>query len=147
MRRLLPPILLVLVCLAMTAATFLMPIVLVFSWPNNLIGIPICLIGLSLAFAGARKFKSVETNIQTFGKPDHLVTAGLFAYSRNPMYLGFALAAFGSAILLGSFSAIIIAMAFIVVLDRWYVQFEETKMLETFGQDYTNYKKMVRRWL
>jgi protein-S-isoprenylcysteine O-methyltransferase Ste14 len=36
---------------------------------------------------------------------------------------------------------------FCIILDRWYVQFEETIMQQTFGADYTAYCARVRRWL
>jgi len=147
MQRLLPPILLILTWVAMIGATRLVPLAHLIPWPMNLVGVPIALAGLVIAIIGAKKFKAVSTNIMTFDKPDILVIDGLFSHSRNPIYLGFALCAFGGAIALGSVAGLILAIAFFVVLDRWYVQFEETKMLQTFGVEYETYKKTVRRWI
>lgn len=147
MQRLLPPLLLILIWVAMIGATLVVPLAQLIPWPINLVGVPLALAGLAIAIIGAKKFKAVGTNIMTFDNPDILVTDGLFSHSRNPMYLGFALCAFGGAFAAGNVAALIIAIAFLVVLDRWYVQFEEAKMLQIFGVEYENYKKMVRRWI
>lgn len=146
MQKLLPPILLFFTCIVMVLGHFFLPIWSVVSVPWNYLGFAFIIIGLIISFAGARKFKIVETNILTFDKPDKLVTSGLFAWSRNPMYLGFVFCALGVAISLGALSSLIIAFLFCITLDRWYVQFEEAKMEDTFGKDYLAYKKRVRRW-
>ncbi len=52
-------------------------------------GIALALIGTALTIGAAGQFSRRKTNINTFLKPDQLVTDGLFQYSRNPMYLGF----------------------------------------------------------
>jgi protein-S-isoprenylcysteine O-methyltransferase Ste14 len=83
----------------------------------------------------------------TFDKPDKLVTTGLFACSRNPMYLGFAICALGGAVALGAVTALVVAILFSITLDRWYVRYEETVMRETFGAAFDAYCGRVRRWL
>lgn len=83
----------------------------------------------------------------TFDKPDLLVRSGPFSFSRNPMYLGMGVIVFGLAIMLGSAWPLLPAAVFCIILDRWYVQFEEEKMLQTFGEDYEAYKRTVRRWI
>ena len=63
------------------------------------------------------------------------------------MYLGFALCASGGALTMGTVAPLIIAGVFCIVLDRWYVRFEEAMMHATFGADYAAYCKEVRRWV
>ena len=147
MQRLLPPILLVITWLIMVAVHQWLPLGVAIPSKWKLFGLPMILAGLAIAVVGARLFKTVGTNIKTFDEPDKLVTTGPFAYSRNPMYLGFAFAALGVSIFLGTVTPIIVGILFCILLDRWYIQFEETKMLHTFGDDYVAYKKRVRRWL
>lgn len=147
MKRLLPPVLLVFTWALMILAHNLVPIGsnLPETWPY--FGILVSVLGLVVSFIGARMFRIKKTNIMTFDKPDKLVTAGLFSWSRNPMYLGFALCALGGAIFMTTISPLIIAGAFCVILDRWYVKFEETMMHATFGADYASYCNRVRRWV
>ncbi len=92
-------------------------------------------------------FKQQQTEINTFKQPKKLVTTGLFRYSRNPIYLGFSIALFGVAIVLGNFIAFDGFFAFIIAANLWYIPFEENEMEKQFGQDYLAYKKKVGRWL
>ena len=110
-------------------------------------GIALALAGAFLTISGAGQFSRRKTSINTFLKPDRLVTDGLFALSRNPMYLGFALALAGSALVLNSYVGLAIAAGFVLVADRWYIAFEEPVMAETFGAAYADYCKKTRRWI
>lgn len=96
---------------------------------------------------GARQFERARTNIKTFDRPDKLVTWGVFRWTRNPMYLGFAGALFGLWLALGSASPALIMLAFWVTCDRWYIRFEERVMRQRFGADYLAYCERTRRWL
>jgi protein-S-isoprenylcysteine O-methyltransferase Ste14 len=63
------------------------------------------------------------------------------------MYLGFALVAVGAALLHGSLSSLLLALAFVVVTDRYYIGFEERVMHGVFGSRYGQYAQHTRRWL
>lgn len=111
------------------------------------VGIALALIGVALTIGAAGQFSRRKTNINTFLKPDHLVIDGLFQYSRNPIYLGFACVLMGVALALDNFVGMAIAVAFVIIADRWYIRFEEKVMAETFGDAYAAYRKSTRRWL
>lgn len=110
-------------------------------------GIAITIFFLGLTIAGARQFDRQKTNINTFLKPDVLVTTGLFRYTRNPMYLGFAGALAGAAIALNCLTGLIVALVFVAIADRWYIRFEEKVMSQTFGKAYADYCAQTRRWI
>lgn len=110
-------------------------------------GLALIVIALIITIWHKRLFKKEKTNIDTFGKPDKLIDQGLFRYIRNPMYLGFVLALAGLALLGGALSSWIIAIAFFVLVDRWYIPFEEREMLARFGDQYQEYCRRTRRWL
>ena len=115
--------------------------------PALFAGIALAVLGTFLTIGGAGQFSRNKTNINTFLKPDHLVTDGLFSLSRNPMYLGFACVLAGVAVTLDSFYGLVIAGTFVIIADRWYIRFEEGVMAETFGEAYVSYCKKTRRWL
>jgi|TARA_R110000824_G_scaffold118960_14_gene271960 protein-S-isoprenylcysteine O-methyltransferase Ste14 len=117
------------------------------SGPVFWIGVLLAITGAIITVGGAGQFSRRETNINTFLKPDHLVTDGLFAWSRNPMYLGFAAVLTGTALLMGSGPGLIVAAGFVMIADRWYIRFEEQIMAETFGAAYEAYRQKTRRWL
>jgi protein-S-isoprenylcysteine O-methyltransferase Ste14 len=79
--------------------------------------------------------------------PQHLVTAGLYRYSRNPMYVSVLLIVFGWAVSFGVrglyWYAIFVAVAFHlrVVLG------EEPWLARTHGAGWDDYTRRVRRWL
>jgi len=71
---------------------------------------------------------------------------GLFAYSRNPIFLGM------RAILLGLFLIMPNAVSFAILLlgetlMQIQVRFEEVHLERLHGQRYTDYRLRVRRWL
>jgi protein-S-isoprenylcysteine O-methyltransferase Ste14 len=106
------------------------------------------LIGIGMAQSSKKLFKKVGTNVNTFEKPDKLITIGFYKFSRNPMYLGFAVALLGTAILYqGAISSLLLLFLFIVIVDRWYIRHEEKLMLEKFGKEYTKYCIDTRKWI
>ena len=75
-----------------------------------------------------------------------LVIDGLFRHSRNPIYLGLALALLGIALSFGSASPLLVWIGFCLALDQYYIPIEERGMLAAFGADYASYRRRVRRW-
>jgi protein-S-isoprenylcysteine O-methyltransferase Ste14 len=147
MKKFIPPIL-VLVCLiGMAAVNVLIEDQVRIPYPINLSGVILILIGLVLGVSVGRSFKRVDTQIHTFKKPRKLVTNGLFAYSRNPIYFGFTLLLGGAAVLFGTLLSFLFPLTFFMIANFWYIPFEEKSMLEIFGDDYRNYKARVRRWI
>lgn len=105
------------------------------------------LAGVAMAQWHARLFKRIGTNINTFGEPGTLTTAGLFAYTRNPMYLGMLLALAGVALALGALSPWLLVLLFFVLAQCWYIPLEERKLAARFGRQYADYCRDVRRWV
>ena len=147
MKRLLPPVLVLLAVVLMALLRVVAPGANLVPWPLNLAGVPLAVAGLAITVVAARRFAIIGTNIKTFNEPGSLVTDGPFGYSRNPMYLGFALFLAGLAVGLGTLSPLLVAAAFTVIADRWYIRFEEAAMAAKFGAAYARYKQKVRRWI
>ena len=80
-------------------------------------------------------------------KAEQLVISGLYRYSRNPMYVGLLLLLIGWLFLLGSLSPMIMLPAFILILNSQQIIPEEKVLEQKFGQQYKDYKHVVRRWL
>ena len=115
-------------------------------WVRWLLVLPLT-VGIWLTVGGAAQFAKAGTNIVTTNKPDLLVTDGRFRLSRNPMYVGFALVLVAVALGVGTATAWIWPIVFVVVAHRWYIPFEERRMAEAFGEDYSMYCQRVGRWL
>jgi len=147
MKRILPPVFLLLCVVAMIFSQIYFPIAQVVPWPIRSIALLPLVIGIGIAVLGKRQFAKEGTNLYTFSDPDKMITSGLYAYSRNPMYLGFVISAFSVAVFAGGLGPLVIALIHCVVVDRWYIGFEERRMADRFGDSYDDYKSRVRRWL
>lgn len=76
-----------------------------------------------------------------------LITRSPYNFTRNPMYLGLILIGIGFALYWGSLSFYLVPVALFVLIDRVFIPFEEEKMQRQFGDQYTEYRARVRRWL
>jgi protein-S-isoprenylcysteine O-methyltransferase Ste14 len=76
-----------------------------------------------------------------------LVTDGLFALTRNPMYIAMIVMCIGFAFLLGRATMFAAPAMMFAVLNWVFIPFEETKMRRQFGDAYDAYTKRVRRWI
>ena len=76
-----------------------------------------------------------------------LVKDGVYAYTRNPMYVGLVIVLIGWALWLGSFLSLIIVPLFMYAITKLQIKPEEQVLTELFGIEYIEYMKKVRRWL
>lgn len=76
-----------------------------------------------------------------------LVTQGVYAHSRNPIYLADALLLLGWALWLGQPAALLWLAGFIVWIDRVQIAAEEPALERLFGEAYRAYCARVRRWV
>jgi len=148
MRKILLPPVVTLVCiLAIVGTGQLESAELWHTGAWDIVGASLILLGILLPVWGARTFKRHETNILPYKDPDNMVTDGPFKFTRNPMYLGMMLVLAGTAILVGTKLAPIFPLVFFAVANWWYIPFEEGRMAEAFGTNFSEYKSKVRRWI
>lgn len=147
MHRFLPPHLFLLCVVASVVAGLALPLIGPAPTPLRFVGLPVLVVGLAVTVRSAGLFDRLRTNIKTFDDPDVLVVTGAFRFSRNPMYVGFTAALLGTAVLVGSVTALLGPVVFWLVADRWYIPFEEQRMVATFGQRYDDYRASVPRWI
>jgi protein-S-isoprenylcysteine O-methyltransferase Ste14 len=78
--------------------------------------------------------------------PERLVTTGLYAWTRNPMYLGHVIYTIGVALTFESWFGAALA-ATRAAWFHWRVLRDEKRLSEQFGEPYIDYMKRVRRWV
>lgn len=81
------------------------------------------------------------------GSTSHLVTSGLYRYSRNPMYLGLLVMLIGWGLYLGSLSPLSMLPLFIRLLTKQQIEPEEIILMDKFGPEYKDFQQRVRRWI
>lgn len=78
--------------------------------------------------------------------PERLVATGLYAYTRNPMYLGHLIYLTGLTL---SFSSVL-AAAITLVTAIWFhrrVRADEERLAQQLGEPYLRYCASVKRWI
>ncbi len=105
--------------------------------------------GLLLGFAGVFAFKLKHTTVNPSEpeKATHLVTSGVFQFTRNPMYLGLLLLLIAWGFVVQNVLAFIVLPGFVLYMNRFQIMPEERAMMALFGSDYRSYQQRVRRWL
>lgn len=109
----------------------------------------IALVALAVFIFGASflKFKRAETNLEPWKSTTAIVSDGVYAFSRNPIYLAFTLFYLGAAFFFDSLWTFAL-LALVLFVMRYSVIAREERYLENkFGAQYINYKTRVRRWI
>jgi len=76
-----------------------------------------------------------------------LVTSGVYAITRNPMYVGFLLFLLSLGVYFANYLAMFMALIFFIYMSKVQIACEEKALDLLFGEDYREYKMRVRRWL
>jgi protein-S-isoprenylcysteine O-methyltransferase Ste14 len=116
--------------------------------PLGLLGAAIALGGGALALWCIATFAFVGRGTPApFDPPRALVVRGPYAFVRNPMYVGAALALTGAAAVYCSPALLGYAALFAIGAHAFVVAYEEPMLSRSFGADYEAYRARVRRWL
>lgn len=100
-------------------------------------------------FAAIHRFGHAGTTVSPHQPQDAsvLVTDGIYAWTRNPMYLGLSVALAGWAVSLGALSAFAGPLLFVPLIVRVQIVPEEHALRQRFGREYADYCARVNRWL
>ena len=116
---------------------------------QKVLAIAAVIIGLTIDVIAIVSFIKTKTTINPRSpqNTNQLVTAGLYRYSRNPMYLGLFFLLLATVLWLGNPVTIFLLLLFLWVMTVFQIKPEEKILNEKFGSDYQHYCKQVRRWL
>ena len=110
------------------------------------IGVFFCLAGLSLLLWSLVSFgQSFRVGIDT-EHPDKLITTGVFAFSRNPIYTAFALILLGQFLIFPNWIILIYTVAGAWLFHRQVLR-EEDYLKQHYGREYLAYSNRVRRYI
>ncbi len=107
------------------------------------------MLGFGVALAGVIAFHRSGTTVNptTPEKSLLIVSTGVYRFTRNPMYLGFALALAGFATYLSNAASLLMVPVFVTYLTRFQIKPEERVLLDKFGAPFREYMATVRRWI
>lgn len=111
------------------------------------VALVLVVLGLGLDGLAAGQMRRHNTAVEPWKGASTLMTKGLFGFSRNPIYLGFAVSYVGFAVAMDAPLALAMLLPCLFVIDRFVIPREEAHLCSVFGAEYDNYRKKVRRWL
>jgi protein-S-isoprenylcysteine O-methyltransferase Ste14 len=142
-----PPLLFVLPILASLAVEWFAPTSFVHGALRWIVGALIFIAGIALNVGGFITQKRAGTDPIPFNPSTRIVAHGLYRFTRNPMYIGFALCTFGLAVLVDSAWMLLAVPIGLVLIDRLVIRREERYLERKFGEEYLTYRRRVRRWI
>lgn len=101
----------------------------------------------ALFFTAISTMRRSKTTIDPNGTPEHLVTGGPFAVTRNPIYLADTLLLVGLAMIFGVTWFLPLALVAAFATQKVAIEKEEKVLAERFGKRYRDYARKVRRWI
>jgi protein-S-isoprenylcysteine O-methyltransferase Ste14 len=109
-------------------------------------GLAVCLVGVLILLLSLVSFgKSFRVGIDV-DQPGQLVTTGIFAVSRNPIYVGFFLFLLGQLLVFPNWVPLAYLGGATWLVHRQALR-EEDFMRQRYGQEYVEYCSHVRRYV
>ena len=99
--------------------------------------------GLAIAIVARRTLADNWSSSVTFKRDHELVITGIYRYMRHPIYTGILLMFLGTALLVGTFGALLGLL--VLFFTFWFkLRQEEALMTSHFPKDYPAYKQRVK---
>ena len=136
--------------LASIALQFVIP----FSLSQGILRQALIPVGIALIIIGIGFIVLARRELAQYGQPtdpghptSQVVKTGVFAISRNPLYLGGSILLLGIALMLNMLWAIVMLLLSIIMCHYVLIIPEELYLATKFGNDYEEYIASVSRWL
>lgn len=144
-----PPLIALITAALMWSVSALVPFANFVVPARTVFAIACAAIGVSVAATGVLTFKRARTSLDPFrpSKATSLVAAGIFGFTRNPMYLSLLCALTGWAVFLSNAAAFVLLPGFVFYINRFQIVPEEKVLSSLFGTEFAEYTSRVRRWL
>jgi protein-S-isoprenylcysteine O-methyltransferase Ste14 len=110
-------------------------------------GLVLIAAGALLVLGSLGLFARTRTTIVPHRRPRHLVTSGPYRVTRNPMYVAVTTIYVGVALRLGLVWPLFLLPLPLAILQKLVIPMEEENLRATFGDEYAEYCRRVRRWL
>ncbi|MBS1729738.1 MAG: isoprenylcysteine carboxylmethyltransferase family protein [Bacteroidetes bacterium] len=113
----------------------------------KLLGVIFILGSLFFLIRSLRQFFITKNTVVLIKPASSLQTTGVYAITRNPMYLGLGILYVGITGLIGNWWNLILFPFLMLIIQEYIIKREERYLEAAFGQEYIQYKSKTRRWL
>ena len=114
--------------------------------PQWIAAVLLGLAGFAIMLRAWWLFRVVATPICPTANATALITHDVYAFTRNPMYLGMLAMLLTVALFAGSAGFYAAAFAYFLILNFVFCPFEEDRLRTAFA-GYADYQSNVRRWI
>lgn len=111
------------------------------------VGIVLIIMGVALVVVARREFAHFRQPTDPGHPTTQIVNTGVFALSRNPLYLGCIVVLTGTALALNVIWALVMLLVSIILCHYVLIIPEERYLAAKFGDAYKEYAASVHRWL
>lgn len=112
----------------------------------EIIGVALVVAGLGVVYSGILTFRRFRTAVYPNRPAKLVVDTGIYARTRNPMYVGMTVFYVGMVLLLNSRGALAHLPLVLSVLHSQVIRREERHLRERFPDAYADYCRRVPRW-
>ncbi|SFQ43736.1 methyltransferase family protein [Parafilimonas terrae] len=113
----------------------------------KILGTIILIVAVFFLVKSLRQFFLTKNTVILIKPASSLQTTGIYAITRNPMYLGLAILYLGITCFIGNWWNVILFPLLLIIVQEYIIKREEKYLEIEFGQEYEAYKNKVRRWL
>ena len=111
------------------------------------IGAIVAVAGAALIGGAVGVFRKSGEDPKPWTATGQVLATGLYARSRNPMYLGMAVVQFGLALAFGTLMGTLLTFVAVGVVGAKVIAREEAYLTAKFGAAYRAYQARVSRWI
>ena len=111
------------------------------------IGTSLIVIACGILLFSQYTLKQAGTNIEPTKPTTKIVCSGIYAYTRNPIYLALCLILVGIGIRENSVLMLFCVLPLALMLQKMVIGKEEVYLEKKFGEEYMKYKNAVRPWI
>ena len=113
----------------------------------NMIGLIGLIVSLIFFYLGFNLFKSYKEDPKPSSDTNLLIKTGIFAYTRNPIYLAFVLFDFSMFLVFENVMYLLSSLGLFIWINNYVIKVEEDYLKNKFGDEFVRYCGAVKRWL
>ena len=113
----------------------------------NMIGLIGLIVSLIFFYSGFNLFKSYKEDPKPSSDTNLLIKTGIFAYTRNPIYLAFVLFDFSMFLVFENVMYLLSSLGLFIWINNYVIKVEEDYLKNKFGDEFVRYCGAVKRWL
>lgn len=113
----------------------------------NILGILGMIFSISIFFYGFNIFKSYEENPIPSSDTNRIIKTGIFAYTRNPIYLAFVIFHLSMFLTFENVMYFLSSLGLAFWLHNYVILEEEKFLLKKFPEEFKRYMDSVKRWI